>query len=108
MKIRVIASFQFAGIHHWPTCDVEGKEYLRHPHRHVFHVTAARDVAHSDRDVEIIDLKEAMEKYARAMFPGGAVGSLSCEDIAIEFMRAFHLAWCRVLEDGENGAEVIA
>lgn len=104
MRIQVVVRLQFEGVHCWPECDLPGVEFLRSPHRHIFHVEARRLVEHSDRDVEIILLKRAMEKFCREMYRDA--GRKSCEDMAMELIAAFDLASCQVLEDGENGAYV--
>ena len=112
MNMRVISSFTFAGIHHWDGAP-DDISHLRNPHRHLFHVQIVKDVTHLDRDVEII----LLGKYARAWMMGSFkrlkcgsldLGQLSCEMIAEMFVKKLELHSCRVLEDGENGAEIIA
>ena len=38
-------------------------KYLEHPHRHMFHIDARREVFHDDRDVEFIVFKRMMKDY---------------------------------------------
>ena len=101
---QIIVTFRFAALHSWPSCDVPGKEYLRNDHRHVFHVTATKEVSHNDREIEIIDFKEKMVSFARTMWENELHPGLSCESIAEELGRQFDCTSVRVLEDGENGA----
>lgn len=104
--MRVVVRFRFEGLHSWPTAPDGPVSFLRHVHRHEFHVEAAKDVSHDDRDIEIIQLKNAMQAHAAAEFAGPH--SLSCEMMARALLLRYGLARCMVLEDGENGAEVLA
>lgn len=113
----VVATFQFGGLHHWATQpDRAQRGYLRSIHRHQFHVEVAVTVSGADRDVEILDLKArglraVREAYKPAEGSDGDLylGDSSCEMIADVVLDAVsqefgNAAWCRVLEDGENGA----
>jgi hypothetical protein len=109
--VEVFCTLQLEGIHNWPGCPFPEVDYLRDPHRHVFHIKAHKIVTHNDRDVEFIILKHAVqqhlldqywdEKYKCLMF-----GARSCEMIAEELISKFDLSKCEVSEDGENGAIV--
>lgn len=105
MKIEIVVTFQFELIHRWPACDVPGMEFLKNPHRHLFHGTAWKVVQHEDREIEIIDFKHKIEAFMRAAW---STDHLSCESIARRIVEVFGLSRCRILEDGENGAEVTA
>lgn len=99
----------FERLHNWP--DARGDvAYLAHPHRHVFHVRIEFEQFHSQRDVEYITFKKALNAaIAAADFPMSA----SCE-----YMATALLDWTKaevgsdrrvrvtVSEDGENGATV--
>lgn len=106
MTVNVIIKFQFEGVHSWPDCPLDEVLFLRSPHRHIFHVVAKKYVDHDDRDIEIIMLKRSMETYVYEQW-NGDLHSMSCEMIARHLLNIFALAYCSVLEDGENGAEVI-
>lgn len=106
-QVTVVVRFAFEGIHSWPDAPPELNEaYLRHPHRHMFHVEAAKAVTHLNRDVEIIALRRDMEAHCQWAFAGPH--HKSCELMAAELLSHFELVRCQVLEDGENGAEVRA
>lgn len=105
MTLAVVVRFRFEGVHSWPDCPLQDVAFLRDPHRHEFHVEAVKLVEHEDRDVEIIMLKRAMQVWCQA-FRGPH--TMSCESMARQLVDAFLLQRCRVLEDGENGAEVTA
>lgn len=106
-SIRVVVRFSFEGVHSWPGAPAHLPEaYLRHPHRHMFHVEATQTVTHTERDVEIIALRRKMECYCVQHFSGPHGGS--CEAMALALLVQFNLHSCRVLEDNENGAEVEA
>ena len=104
----LIVHFTFEGIHHWEseTPLPKGMEFLANPHRHVFHVRASVEVT-KDREIEFIDLKRQMEAYAAAGYHKKEFVA-SCEEIALDFLNTFKLASCSVLEDGENGAGLVA
>ena len=115
MKTNVIMSLRVEGIHRWSGCNIDDVDFLKEPHRHVFHITAKKIVEHDDRDVEIIMFKRKMEQYLFERHGSTNkngdrnvcyFGELSCEMIAKELVTTFKLEYCSVLEDGENGAEV--
>ena len=104
-NMEIVVNLQYEATHNWPNCDIPEVAYLKHPHRHLFHIKCKAEVNHSDRDLEIIMFKRGVlqhleEKYA------GSFGSQSCEMIALELFILFELTECQVLEDGENGAIV--
>jgi hypothetical protein len=101
---RIFVRFRQVGFHAWPNATGE-RAYLAQRHRHVFHVEVSCEVGHDDREVEYHDLLDA----AREAFPGGDLGSTSCEAMARElgkkiarrFGRAMRVS---VSEDGECGS----
>jgi len=108
---EVFCRLQVEGTHSWPACDVEGVDFLRHVHRHIFHVEARVVVDHPDRDREFIDLKRELTQHFREMEDiYGCVnfGAKSCEMIGAELIHLFDLSSVTVSEDGENGATVWA
>lgn len=122
MKTNVIVNLQVEGIHQWTDIRERYKDYpelanvhfLEHPHRHMFHIEAKKRVSHDDRDIEIILLKRGIQEYisinyGTAMLKGEVhnFNDMSCEMIAADLVEAFGLNYCKVLEDGENGAEVV-
>jgi len=105
-KTNIIVKLQYEAIHNWPKCDLKEVEFLKYPHRHIFHIKCKMEVKHNDRDVEIIMLKRKIEKYLSIQYDNN-FGPKSCEMIAEELCELFNLNYCSVLEDNENGAEVI-
>lgn len=107
--IEVVASARHSALHAWPDAPA-AVAFLRHLHRHEFHVRCWLVVSHADREVEIIDLKRRVITTLESLSPmtpqGRSFGSLSCEAIATALCDVLHLSRCEVLEDGENGAEV--
>ena len=105
-------TFQKEGIHKYPDAP-EGVEFLRHPHRHIFHFRVDIQVFHDDRDIEFILFKRELE----ALYDGGRVNAAtlqldykSCEMLADELADYIqekypgrHLK-ISVSEDNENGA----
>jgi hypothetical protein len=104
MNIYVVVTFAFDGVHHWPECPFPEVEFLRYPHRHLFHVKMTKPVTHADRDVEIIMLKREAQDFCVMNFSNA--GRRSCEDMALALLSEFNLTSAEVLEDGENGAIV--
>ena len=103
-------TFQKEGIHKYPDAP-EGVEFLRHPHRHMFHFRVELEVFHDDRDVEFILFKRELE----ALYTGGTLqlDYKSCEmmadDLAEYIVAKYpnrHLV-IEVSEDGENGARCV-
>lgn len=105
MKKNIIIKTTFSAMHHWPDCPIEEVSYLRYPHRHVFHVELRCAVRHNDRDIEIIQLKNKVNRYL-GRYENENMGAKSCEDIAEELLNEFEAVYVSVLEDNENGAEI--
>ena len=107
----------FEGIHRFPDAPPE-VGYLRNPHRHVFYVEVEMDVYHTDREVEFISAKHAIDAFLRTHFDMNGVwqmDTLSCEQVAELIMDFLEERYCRVKqraiivtvsEDNENGATV--
>ena len=115
MKTNIIVTLQVEGVHHWHNAKNVFPEvgFLSRAHRHIFHITAKKQVHHDDRDVEFImfkrDILEYMHrKYWREVIRVHDFKSKSCEMIAKELVKEFELEYCSVFEDYENGAEVYA
>lgn len=111
MKTEVYCTLQVEGTHNWPGCPFDEVDYLRVPHRHVFHIKAFKEVFHDDRDVEFIMLKHELQNYMRDAYycetPKLHVfGAKSCEMIGRELLERFELSRIEVSEDNENGAIV--
>ncbi len=109
-KYKVVASFRFVAMHHWPDAP-EAHAYLRALHRHEFHVRAwvAVDAASSeagDRVVEICRLKEDGRRLAELAASSSLTRSWSCEQWASYLLVELGACDVEVLEDGENGAVV--
>lgn len=104
LRKLVVIRLQVEGIHCWPNCDVRGVEYLRNPHRHMFHIEAHKEVSHNDREIEIIMLKRIVSEYLESF--DGNFYAMSCEDIAEDLLNRFDFEFVQVLEDNENGAIV--
>ena len=109
MKTNIIVNTSFNAIHHWPGCDIEGVEYLRNKHRHTFHVKVKAKVNHDDRDIEFIDFKKLLDAFLNSNYNGKDIGAKSCEMICKEIESRFKgiLNYVRIMEDDENGAELI-
>jgi len=112
-SMEIFCKLQVEGIHYWENCDILEVEYLLHPHRHNFFITAYIDVTHSDRDIEFIKLKHQILEYLSEQYwvynsRLHDFGGKSCEMIAHELLKEFNLTKVEVSEDNECGAIVIA
>ena len=108
-KSFIKVSFQKEGIHKYPNAPKE-VEFLRHPHRHMFHFHVTLEVFHDDRDVEFIIFKRELEN----LFENGTMqaNNKSCEMLAhdlldyLEINYNGRMAKVEVYGDGENGGIV--
>ena len=94
------------GYHRWPGAP-DRVGFLRHRHRHVFHIRCWFEVSHDDREIEIMLQQWQIEDFLKEKF--GAVcefGNMSCEAIAYMIMNQFGAEKVEVLEDGDGGAVV--
>ena len=108
-KDMIWVTFRKEGIHCYPAAP-EGVEFLRHPHRHMFHFQVELEVKHDDRDVEFILFKRELE----ALYDGGTMqlDYKSCEMMARELAEyvidnySDRDVAIEVSEDGENGCRL--
>ena len=112
-KTTVIVTLQVEGLHCWPMAKEIMPEvsFLSDPHRNIFHIKAALQVTHSDRDREFIMFKRDIanflhKRYYLELQRIHDFGPKSCEMIAAEILDVFGCEWVEVFEDGENGARV--
>lgn len=103
----IFVQFTKEGIHRYPDAP-EGVEFLRNPHRHIFHFRVTVDVFHNDRDIEFILFKRELEAlYSAATLQ---VDYKSCEMLAEDLIGYISAKYpgrkisVEVSEDGENGA----
>src|SRR6056300_1829821 len=105
-NVFIKVSFQKEGIHCYPNAP-EGVEFLKHPHRHIFHFYVTLGVFHDDRDVEFILFKRELEN----LFEDGTMqaNNKSCEMLAEDLLDYIEINYpdraCKVevYEDDENG-----
>lgn len=112
MTRKIITTLDVEGLHRWKDCGLPDVMYLRNSHRHIFHIECEKTVTSDDREIEIITFKHQIQNYLVEKYGKFDhvmdFGGMSCEMIAEELFSVFGLCRCRVLEDGENGAEVSA
>lgn len=124
-EMFVIVRSHFSAIHCWPMCPFEEVSFLKHPHRHIFHVEVKCRIDHEDRNLEFFMVKNRLNIILTELFEGRDLGSLSCEMMAQAITKNLDKALCKmtsipfnsekpfyvksvsVFEDGENGAEVV-
>lgn len=105
---------QFVGLHYWKEAPYL-VQFLRHPHRHIFHVTATFQVFNNNRELEFFMMKERINRCIKKTYfdrEEPIITEESCEMIAqniFEYLQLGALLVIRVevSEDGENGAIVI-
>lgn len=109
-KNFIFVTFQKEGIHCFPGVvnrpDLKDVEFLKYPHRHIFHFKVYIEVKHNDRDVEFIVFKRFLESLYGDVLD---VNNKSCEMIADDLAKEIHKKYpdrkliIEVSEDGENG-----
>lgn len=109
----IFVTFQKEGIHSYPDAP-EGVEFLRHPHRHMFHFRVNIEVWSDDREIEFILFKRELEaQYSKETVGLSKCIQLdykSCEMLADDLAEYIQDAYpgrdlkIEVSEDGENGA----
>ena len=122
MRTNLIINTQFAALHNWETIPNDHTQYyLKYPHRHLFHITVKFAVdPQDDRVFEFIEAKNLLEDWLRDTFTikdaktplTPRIGDMSCERFAAYIHDKFKLMgvspiYVRVMEDGENGAELL-
>jgi len=110
-KFYIVVRFQFEGFHHYPNAPNE-VDFLRKPHRHVFHCEIKLPVAHNDRELEFIMVKQHLQKFAASKYffdMKTKSCEMICEDLLEEITNKYGLRkdiTISVFEDAENGAEL--
>lgn len=104
---EIFVRFTVEGFHSWSGAP-KHRTYLTHLHRHLFYVEVRCNVTHDDREMEFHNLLDA----AKAIFKGGNMGNMSCEQMARnlgeELAEQYHRSFTvEVSEDNECGAKVV-
>ena len=107
VKKYIWVTYQKEGIHRYPDAP-KGVEFLRNPHRHMFHFKVQIEVFHDDRDIEFILFKRELE----GLYTDGILqlDYRSCEMMADDLADYIKINYpgrhlvITVSEDGENGA----
>jgi len=107
IRMFIVINLRHEATHYWKDCNLSDVEYLKHPHRHEFHITCKKVVDHKDRDIEFITMKQNIQRWLKAVI-GKQLHGLSCEALGCLIMEKFKLSYVQVLEDGENGAEIFS
>lgn len=103
----IFVTFQKEGIHRYPGAP-DGVDFLRHPHRHMFHFRIEIEVWHDDRDIEFILFKRELEALYNDKIL--ELNYKSCEMMADDLATYIQTEYpgrdlkIIVSEDGENGA----
>ncbi len=112
MNKTAVVRFTFEGWHGWPDAPAH-RNYLKHSHRHLFHVEVELDQLAGDREVEFHDLLDQARIPVQS--PLGAskhFGRSSCEDLATVIATYVRRRWparrvaVAVFEDNECGARM--
>ena len=114
MKTNIIVTVQVDALHNWKEAKNIFPEvsFLSDLHRHIFHIECKKEVFHDDRDIEFIMFKRTILKYLTDKYFNEKLICLlfegkSCEMLCKELINEFDLCYCKVMEDNENGSEVI-
>tara|TARA_A100000172_G_C3007976_1_gene98698 strand:+ start:446 stop:862 length:417 start_codon:yes stop_codon:yes gene_type:complete len=109
VKKNIWVTFQKEGIHKYPDAPDE-VDFLRYPHRHMFHFKVQIEVYDNDRDIEFFIFKRWLESlYADSILE---LDYKSCEMMADDLAKQIKDKYpgrqlsIDVSEDGENGCHV--
>ena len=108
MKMYVVVRFQFEGFHHFPEAPNE-VDFLRKPHRHIFHCEVKLPVTHNDRELEFIMAKQHLQRFVAEKYDfelSKRSCEMICEDLLTEITQKYGLRkdiTISVFEDAENG-----
>tara|TARA_R100000734_G_C3287473_1_gene79896 strand:- start:409 stop:825 length:417 start_codon:yes stop_codon:yes gene_type:complete len=109
VKKYIWVTFQKEGIHKYPDAPDE-VDFLRYPHRHMFHFKVQIEVYNDDRDIEFFIFKRWLESlYADDTLQ---LDYKSCEMMSDDLARKIKDKYpgrrlaIDVSEDGENGCHV--
>lgn len=109
VKRNIWVTFQKEGIHKYPKAPKE-VEFLRYPHRHIFHFKVEIEVDHDDRDIEFFIFKRWLESLYNDNIL--ELDYKSCEMMADDLARKIKDKYpgrrlaIDVSEDGENGCHI--
>lgn len=105
----IFINTSFEGFHCYPNAP-DAVHFLKHVHRHIFHVNVKISVFHNDRELEFILFKREIENFIHE--DASILNNKSCEMIGEEILNYLvkkyegRNIYIIVGEDGENGAEV--
>ncbi len=114
---RIQVRTSFVGIHFWADAPDE-VAFLRHPHRHVFKISAMCEVTHEDRELEFFMVRQQIDNWVCSLPPYHPnmndikqLGHWSCEHMAEEIRSRLQIKYSRnfsviVREDDENAGIV--
>lgn len=110
IKQKIYVTTQKEFFHCYPDAPEE-VSYLRDVHRHILHIKASIEVFSSDRELEFIMVKHALDKFLQEK---KFEKETSCEQVGLAVL-AFLQDTCmsfrdievEVSEDGENGSILI-
>ena len=108
MKKLVCIRTQFTATHNWTNAPIGDpvNNFLRFPHRHIFHVELKVEVTDNDREVEFFDLKDQVDRYILLHYSNLHLENVSCEMIAEKLLTTYDADFVSVYEDNENGCEI--
>ena len=106
----IIVKTRFMGIHQWSDAPDE-VSFLRHPHRHIFHIKVELPVYHDDRELEYFMVTGIINNMIGNL-TSAWLKNKSCEHIAKIICNQLCIYYKRncsveVTEDNENGSRVV-
>lgn len=105
----IITHNSIPGYHAWVGAP-EKLKFLSFEHRHIFEIRCKIPVKHSDREKEIIETQDEIQRYLLGKYSvdndptSMHLGGMSCEMLAQEIAAEFNCSEVEVLEDGYGGA----
>ena len=107
IKVRT----QFDGLHRWEDAPDE-VDFLRNPHRHMFHVSVKMEVKHQTRELEFFIMQKEVNALIQKWKNNIGTETESCEQIAqwlvVQLTEQYgeRFIEVEVSEDGENSGIV--
>ena len=111
MRTNIIMNTRFVGYHYWKDAPIK-VDFLKNVHRHEFHVEIKLSVDHDDRELEFCFIKDHLSSFLNGRYKNRTFTE-SCEQIAGNVLNFIWVeyglsrkVYVKVMEDGENGAEI--
>lgn len=106
MKRYVLTHNEVEGFHYYP-CAPEECNFLSSIHRHVFVIDCAFEVAHNEREIEIITQQQEIERALNSQFGKPCkFKTMSCESIAEWIVEQIPMCYKAIVQESEGNTAI--